>query len=166
VALLTEQDGQIISPGDKGIYFFDTRLISSRHIAANGVPWDLLNSGNIAHYASPHQRRDRHRERDSPRRSLGLSIGRSFGGGMHEDIDVTNYGPSVVRFNLEVAMRCDFADIFEVKSKRIVRRGKITLQWSATIDERICFLASGEWPPTAISVRRRLAPPDSMGLMI
>jgi hypothetical protein len=52
VVLLTDQDGQIISPGDKGIYFFDTRLISSWHIAANGVPWDLLNSGNIAHHAS------------------------------------------------------------------------------------------------------------------
>jgi hypothetical protein len=31
-----------------------------------------------------------------------------------------------VRFNLEIAIRADFADIFEVKSDGIVRRGRIT----------------------------------------
>ena len=38
-------------------------------------------------------------------------------GGMHEDIDITNSSGKPVRFNLEVAVRCDFADIFEVKSE-------------------------------------------------
>ena len=36
----------------------------------------------------------------------------------------------LVRFQLEIAFRCDFADIFEVKSDHIVRRGKITTEWS------------------------------------
>jgi hypothetical protein len=44
---------------------------------------------------------------------------------MHEDIDISNSGRAV-RFNLEIALRGDFADIFEVKSGRIVRRGHIT----------------------------------------
>jgi hypothetical protein len=35
-----------------------------------------------------------------------------------------------VRFNLEIAIRADFADIFEVKSNQIVRRGRITTSWS------------------------------------
>src|SRR5262245_11781697 len=35
-----------------------------------------------------------------------------------------------IRFQLEIAFRCDFADIFEVKSGRIVRRGRITTEWS------------------------------------
>ena len=51
---------------------------------------------------------------------------------MHEDLDVTNYGPKPVRFNLEIALRCDFADIFEVKSRHIVRRGRVTTEWSDT----------------------------------
>ncbi|MER8395706.1 hypothetical protein NKH10_28260 [Mesorhizobium sp. M1340] len=34
-----------------------------------------------------------------------------------------------VRFNLEVAMRSDFADLFEVKADAIVRRGRITTEW-------------------------------------
>ncbi len=45
---------------------------------------------------------------------------------MHEDLDITNHGPKPVRFNLEIAIRSDFADVFEVKSGRIVRRGRIT----------------------------------------
>jgi glycogen debranching enzyme len=35
-----------------------------------------------------------------------------------------------VRFQLEVSFRCDFADVFEVRSNRIVRRGQINTEWS------------------------------------
>ena len=34
------------------------------------------------------------------------------------------------RFQLEIAIRSDFADLFEVKSNHIVRRGRITTEWS------------------------------------
>ena len=37
---------------------------------------------------------------------------------MHEDLDVVNNNMTPVRFQLEIALRCDFADIFEVKSGR------------------------------------------------
>lgn len=50
--LITDRDGQIPWPSDKGLYFFDTRLISSWSIYANGENWDLLNAGNISHYAA------------------------------------------------------------------------------------------------------------------
>jgi len=63
-------------------------------------------------------------------RALGLVIGRHVDGGLHEDIEITNNSQNPVRFNLEIAMRADFADIFEVKSNRIVRRGRITTSWS------------------------------------
>ena len=53
-----------------------------------------------------------------------------IGGGMHEDLDITNHGRKPVRFNLEIAIRSDFADIFEVKQQRIVRRGRISTEWS------------------------------------
>jgi hypothetical protein len=35
-----------------------------------------------------------------------------------------------VQFNLEIAARSDFADLFEVKSGHIVRRGRIISDWS------------------------------------
>ena len=61
---------------------------------------------------------------------MGLVIGRHIDGGMHEDITVTNNNLNPVRFNLEIAIRADFADIFEVKSNHIVRRGRIATSWS------------------------------------
>jgi hypothetical protein len=45
--LITEPDGQVEWPSDKGLYFLDTRLISALAIFANGEPWDLLNGGAI-----------------------------------------------------------------------------------------------------------------------
>ena len=65
-----------------------------------------------------------------PEHTLGLSISRSIGGGIHEDLDLVNHGMGKVQFNLEIAVRSDFADIFEVKSGSIVRRGRITSAWS------------------------------------
>ena len=133
LVLVTDPDGQITFPSDKGLYFRDTRLISSWSVFANGIEWDLLNSGNVTHYASRiflTNAAFSTEDGDIPRHVLGLAIGRTLGGGIHEDLDVTNHGPVAVRFNLEIALRCDFADIFEVKAKHIVRRGKITTRWS------------------------------------
>src|SRR4029077_7898434 len=65
-----------------------------------------------------------------PPRALGLVLSRLISEGMHEDLDVTNNSMRRVRFQLEIALRCDFADIFEVKSNNIVRRGQITTDWS------------------------------------
>ena len=65
-----------------------------------------------------------------PQRTLGLIIGRWIDGGLHEDLDITNNNQKAVKFQLEIALRCDFADIFEVKSGNIVRRGRIATDWS------------------------------------
>ena len=46
--LVTEANGQIDWPSDKGLYFFDTRLISAWAIYANGTSWELLNGGAIS----------------------------------------------------------------------------------------------------------------------
>ena len=48
---------------------------------------------------------------------------------MHEDLDITNNSIKPAKFQLEIAVRGDFADIFEVKAGRIVRRGRITTEW-------------------------------------
>ena len=131
--LISEDDGQINWPSEKGLYFLDTRVVSSWAISANGEPWELLNGGAIGYYASRIFLTNRPLLTEDgaiPPRTLGLTVGRSIRGGMHEDLDVTNNGMRPVRFQLEIALRCDFADVFEVKSGRIVRRGRITTQWS------------------------------------
>ncbi|MGH7153526.1 MAG: glycogen debranching N-terminal domain-containing protein, partial [Acetobacteraceae bacterium] len=46
--LVTEDDGQIKWPSDRGLYFYDTRLISAWAIYANGESWQLLNGGPMS----------------------------------------------------------------------------------------------------------------------
>jgi len=131
--LVTEPDGQVNWPSERGLYFRDTRVISAWKIYANGEEWDLLNGGAVAPHAARIFLTNRaFASEDGPiaARTLGLVIGRCIDGGLHEDIDITNHGQNVVRFNLEIAIRADFADIFEVRGERIVRRGRITTAWS------------------------------------
>ena len=131
--LITEQNGEIGWPSDKGLYFFDTRVISSWNIYANGEPWDVLNGGAISYYASRiflANRALRTEDGLIPQRTVGLTISRWISGGMHEDLDITNDSKKAVKFQLEIAIRCDFADLFEVKSGAIVRRGRIATDWS------------------------------------
>jgi glycogen debranching enzyme len=133
--LLTDEDGQINWPSEKGLYFFDTRVVSSWCIFANGESWDLLNGGVINYYASRIFLTNRFfltEDGSVPQHTLGLTVGRSITGGMHEDVDIVNHGMKPVTFQLEIALRSDFADIFEVKSGRIVRRGRIATEWSAS----------------------------------
>jgi glycogen debranching enzyme len=136
--LLTEPDGQVNWPSTRGLYFRDTRILSAWAIYANGEPWDLLNGGAVApHAARMFQTNRAFLTEDGPvaARTLGLVISRYVDGGVHEDIEITNNSRRSVRFNLEIAIRADFADIFEVKDDRIVRRGRITTSWSAKRQE-------------------------------
>jgi hypothetical protein len=100
--LVSDPDGQIKWPSDKGLYFFDTRVISNWAIYANGEPWDLLNGGAITPYASRTYLTNKQiRTADGiiPQRSLGLIVSRLISGGMHEDLDITNNGAKRVRAN-------------------------------------------------------------------
>jgi glycogen debranching enzyme len=138
--LVTELDAQIDWPSDRGLFFFDTRVLSSWAIYANGVPWDLLNGGAISYYSSKVYLTNRTiltEDGSIPARTLGLVVSRSISGGMHEDLEVTNNNLKPVRFQLEVVLRSDFADIFEVKSGSIRRRGRITTEWLAS-EQRLC----------------------------
>src|SRR5215813_6772473 len=146
--LITEEDGQIKSPSEKGLYFFDTRLVSDWAIHANGVPWQPLSGGAISHYASRIFLTNPALETEIgviPPRTLGLTLGRSINGGMHEDLDLSNDSMKPVRFQLEVVLRCDFADIFEVKSGRIVRRGRINTEWSQPLQHLLTTYANRDF---------------------
>lgn len=130
--LITDPDGQVTWPSDKGLYFRDTRLISAWAIYANGQVWDLQNGGASNYYFARIFLLNRAFLTEHgivPEHTLGFMLSRTISGGMHEDLDITNYGDKPVHFNLEIAIRSDFADVFEVKSNKIVRRGRIVTQW-------------------------------------
>ncbi|SAL78435.1 amylo-alpha-1,6-glucosidase [Caballeronia telluris] len=131
--LLTEPDGQIKGPTQKGLYFYDTRVISNWTIYADGEPWDLLNGGTPTSFDARIFLANRALVTEAgpiAAHTIGLMLSRQIGGGVHEDLDLVNYGQSAVRFNLEIAVRSDFADLFEVKSGHFIRRGHVTTKWS------------------------------------
>ena len=131
--LVTDLDGQIRWPTKCGFFVWDTRIISAWQIYANGYDWELLNSGAITYFAANVFMTNPGIVTEDGMiepRTLLLQLGRSVGeGAIHEDLDITNYGSKEARFNLEIAIRSDFADIFEVKSGTMVRRGRITTDW-------------------------------------
>jgi glycogen debranching enzyme len=131
--LACEPDGRIQGGSDKGLFFFDTRVISVYDLAANGESFKLLNAGPVYYYASRSMLTNEAIETEDgpiPAGVLSVTLSRSIDGGLHEDVDITNYGSRKVRFNLEIVIRSDFADIFEIKASEIVRRGRVTTDWN------------------------------------
>ena len=130
--VLSEPDGSVTACSDQGFYCRDTRYVSNYDLYADGEHWVLQNSGAIAYYASraylinPRIRTECGEIEPS---SLSLVFTRAVNDGIVEDFEIRNYGIKRARFNFEIALRTDFADIFEVKSKQIIRKGDVTTCW-------------------------------------
>ena len=153
--LVTDPDGQMTWSTDKGLYFYDTRVVSAYALYANGQTWDLLNSGAPAHYGAKIFLTNKpfpSEGGDVPARTLSLVLSRVIDGGMHERFEVSNNGRKAVHFNLELALRSDFSDIFEVKSGRIIRRGRISTTWSEERGELTTTYHNGAFS-RAVSIR-------------
>ena len=130
--MVTDLGGEIQADTEQGVFADDTRFVSYYAIFANGTPWQRLNSAATEYYAARLYltnavvaTEDGH----IPGGTLSLVISRTIGDGIHEDLDLVNHGLGPVRFNLEIALRADFADLFEVKLGHLVRRGRIVTQW-------------------------------------
>ena len=169
---ITEPDGGVAWPSDKGLYFRDTRLISAYATYANGQVWDLLNSGAPTFYGCRIFLTNRAFPSESgpvADRTLSLVLSRAIDGGVIETHAITNHGRTPVVFNYEVSVRSDFADVFEVKSTRIVRRGRIASTWDndagvlTTTYRNDAFLralrlaAHGDSPPVWVNGRLSFA---------
>ena len=130
--MVTDLGGEIQADTEQGVFADDTRFVSYYAISANGVPWQRLNSAATAYFAARVYLTNAvvaTEDGDVPAGTLSLIISRTVGDGIHEDLDIVNHGLLPVRFNLEVALRSDFADLFEVKLGRLVRRGRIVTWW-------------------------------------
>jgi glycogen debranching enzyme len=138
--VLSEPDGCITPYTDQGIYSRDTRYVSNYEIFADGERWILQNSGALAYYASrvylTNPRIITEYNEIEPA-TLSLILDRAVSDGIHEDFEVHNYNMRRVRFSLELSLRTDFADIFEVKAKRLVRKGNVTTEWHPDTSELI-----------------------------
>lgn len=132
--LVSRLNGYVEPKGSLGFFARDTRFVSAFQITINQRPWELINSANLTYYASrivlgnPDVRT---LEGPLERSQLSLIVERALGEGIHEDIDITNHGMVPARFFLEIYLASDFADVFDVKTRKLLRRARIDTQWNS-----------------------------------
>ena len=131
--VVCECSGEMSSTKEQGYFASDTRFVSGYRLKLGGERPILLNGAAAGHYSTRFEFTnpafvgcDGH---ELPQHSLHLRLDRTVGPGIHEDYDLTNLGRDPVVFDLEVSIESDFADLFDVKDRRRVRRGSIHSFW-------------------------------------
>jgi glycogen debranching enzyme len=116
-----------------GYVVADTRLASGYRIRLGGVSPALLGSALTAAHAARFDFTNPLLDVASgsvAANTLHLQIDRSLGYGIHDDYDLTNFGRETVDLVLEISVECDFADLFDMKDHRLLRRGSLQTTWS------------------------------------
>ncbi len=142
--MVTDQAGQIDQSQAHGVFADDTRFLSTYSYYINDRPWELVTSAAVTYYAArldlvnpdvltpaerPHEWKG-----TIAAQTVALTIDRMvLNDEVRENFSITNFSQDRIRFNFELVLRSDFADIFEVKSGNIVRRGAMETRWN---DER------------------------------
>ena len=136
--LVCNIDATMEPSGDVGFFARDTRFVSSYQLTINGRLPLLLDGRAVDHFAARHEYitpelpltgPGEGNDAVLPDRSIGFRLDRTVFEGVHEDYDFYSYAPTPVRLVVEIAIESDFADIFDVRRKRIVRRGDIQSSW-------------------------------------
>lgn len=117
----------------QGVYMDDTRFVSHYHLSINNNHLQLVNSSQLTFYSSRiHLTNPALTLQTGPLdpQTLHIVINRRVRESIHEDLDVANYSNQRVKFLLELSIYSDFADLFEIRAKNIVRRGQILSHWN------------------------------------
>jgi len=146
--VVCQPDGRVERHAEEGFFARDTRFISGYSLWLNGRRPVLLNSSPIQFYSSRFEYTNPElldAEGPIATHSLSLRLDRTVSGGVHEDYDLVNYGPRAVRLTIEIEIESDFADIFDVKACRLVRRGEINTRWFRSRRELRTTYTNGEF---------------------
>lgn len=130
--LVTDSNGLIDETLAQGFFVADSRLLSYYEVSINRDRLTLLASSSINYHSALYQFTNTELETVNglvPSGRLTIGIRRDIVEGMHEDINITNHHSEKVEFQLMLALRSDFADIFEVKSQKILPRGETKTTW-------------------------------------
>ncbi|GAC1303321.1 MAG: glycogen debranching N-terminal domain-containing protein [Ktedonobacteraceae bacterium] len=130
--MVTTQSGMILPASDQGLYAVDTRFLSFYQLYINRVPLNVVNSSQLTFYASRFHLTNPTINTEGgviDANTLNVTINRTVSDSLHEEFEVINYMGKKVQFLLELAIRADFADIFEVKSHNIIQRGQTETIW-------------------------------------
>jgi glycogen debranching enzyme len=131
--VVSELSGEMSSTKEQGYFVADTRLASGYRLKLGGKQPTLLNGAAIGHGSARFEFTNPtlvgSDGREITEHSLHLRLDRSMGPGIHEDYDLTNQDRDDVVLDLEVSVESDFADLFDVKAHRRIRRGSIHSSW-------------------------------------
>jgi glycogen debranching enzyme len=121
----------------EGLYAFDTRFLSELCLTIGGLrPIALSSSAHQGFEAFIDATNANISADDGPNISqmeLNLRRSRLVWEGVHERIEVTNFGPTPTTTELRVSMAADFADIFEVRG--VIKRSPVGRNIAPTTGE-------------------------------
>ena len=132
--MVTDLRGEIHPYQEQGVFAQDTRFVSAYSLSINQAHWKLLSSSTITYYSAGFEFLNPAIETEDgmlQEHTVGLSLSRMIANAIEETFTITNYGMRPARFFLELLLRSDFADIFEVRSHKFVRRGSSHTEWDA-----------------------------------
>ena len=155
--LVCDSDAKMSSDQEQGYFARDTRFVSGYRLKLGGTHPLLLNSSATEPSSSRFELTNPELQDSSgpvPAQSLHLRLDRAIGHGVHEDYDVTNYSGRRVVVDLEVSVECDFADLFDVKAHRRVRRGILQSTWEEKAATLLTTYRNGDFV-RSISLRAR-----------
>ena len=130
--IISDLLGGVDPASAQGVYMNDTRFVCFYGLSLNGNPLNVINSSQVTFYAARFHLTNPQLNLESgvlAAQTLHIMLNRTVNGGIHEDLEVANYTGKRVRFVLEVSLYSDFADIFEVRTQNIVRRGEMLTSW-------------------------------------
>ncbi|HUY06799.1 MAG TPA: glycogen debranching N-terminal domain-containing protein [Acidimicrobiales bacterium] len=131
---ICELSGEMSSTKEQGYFADDTRLVSGYRLKLGGGRAVLLNGAAVDHHSARFEFTNTEVDgcdgKRIPEHCLHLRLDRSVGPGIHEDYDLTNQSRVPIVVDLEVSIESDFADLFDVKAHRRIRRGSIHSLWN------------------------------------
>ncbi|HVA21841.1 MAG TPA: glycogen debranching N-terminal domain-containing protein [Candidatus Micrarchaeia archaeon] len=130
-----ELNAEMSSTKEQGYFAADTRLVSGYRLKLGRARPVLCNAAAIGRHAARFEFTNpallgAHGQAIVPQ-CLHLRLDRAIGHGLHEDYELTNYSREPVTVDLEVSLESDFADLFDVKGHRSIRRGWLGSTWNA-----------------------------------
>jgi glycogen debranching enzyme len=121
---ISERSGDVVPKVAQGLFFRDTRFLSTLRLLVNGHPPELLSAATTDPFSAVFVLRAPPEGQAEPH--VMLLRRRYVGQGMREDLTVRNFGAEPAFVSLEVAAGSDFADLFEVKHAHISKAGELT----------------------------------------
>lgn len=146
--LVTDLQGEVHEESELGAFADDTRFISVYRIRINERPWQTLSFSQLTHYGARWVYSNpvvRVADGEIPANQIGLTLERAIGRGLHDDLDLVNYSPTPCSFYLELEIRSDFADIFDVKAHQLRERGEKVTEWHRVRQELVTSYENQEF---------------------